>query len=357
MAASVAAAQSPGYIIQQNQQPVQLIRAEAPAASAAAANVAPTPSAVNKTADSKPRLHLGLMLPVDAPQLGEAAQIVKAGFDAAAQQDSSVQVSFVPLANESEAVGRYRQLLKSGANVIVGPLTREGAASVAAQASVPTLVLNSLSKPPVNDKVWSLSLAVESEARQIARIMRDDGRKTPLILFNGDALSSRLRSAFTEGWNTPRASAPLMLDVSHPDAEQLGSLLARTDSVFLALDAKEAEATRALLPAELPAYATSLINTLQTAPALNGVRFVDIPWFLMPNHPDAANLARPAEPLTRATERLYALGIDAFRLGKALGLARNPATIRLGGITGELKLGKDWNVQRELPLGIYGSQQ
>ena len=145
--------------------------------------------------------------------------------------------------------------------------------------------------------------------------------------------------------------------MTQPDGAQLNTLLAAADSVFLALDDKEAEASRALLPAELAAYATSLINTRQAAPALDGVRFVDMPWFLMPNHPDAVGIARPATPLTKATERLYALGVDAFRLGKALGQSRNPASIRLRGVTGDLQLGKDWVIQRELPTAIRGESQ
>jgi hypothetical protein len=82
-----------------------------------------------------------------------------------------------------------------------------------------------------------------------------------------------------------------------------------------------------------------------------------MPWFLMPNHPDAVGIARPATPLTKATERLYALGVDAFRLGKALGQSRNPASIRLRGVTGDLQLGKDWVIQRELPTAIRGESQ
>ncbi|MDC7698831.1 penicillin-binding protein activator [Vogesella indigofera] len=357
MAASVAAAQSPGYILQQNQQTLRNIGASAASAPLASPAVAAPATPTAKLSDNKPRLHLGLLLPVEAPQLGDAAQVVKAGFDAAAQQDSNVQLSFVALASENDAVKGYQQLLAAGANVIVGPLTREGAANVAAQASVPTLVLNTLSKAPAGGKVWSLSLAVESEARQIARMMRDDGRKAPLVLFNNDALSTRLRAAFSESWTQRHPSAPLELNMTQPDGAQLSTLLAGADSVFLALDDKEAEASRALLPAELAAYATSLINTRQAAPALDGVRFVDMPWFLMPNHPDAAGIARPATPLTKATERLYALGVDAFRLGKALGQSRNPASIRLRGVTGDLQLGKDWVIQRELPTAIRGESQ
>lgn len=357
MAASVAAAQSPGYIIQQNQQPLQqLAKPATPTAGGSASLPVAGHAPLKAAADNKPRLHLGLMLPVDAPQLGEAAQVVKAGFDAAAQQDSSIDVIFMPMADETSAVERYRQLLKAGANVVVGPLTRDGAANVAAQATVPTLVLNTLSRAPA-DKVWSLSLSVEQEARQIARQMRDDGYKAPLVLYSSDALSTRLHAAFGEGWNTRHALPPLEMNIANVDVTQLSTLLARADSVFLALDAKAAESSRSRLVPNLPAYATSLINTRQPATALDGVRFVDMPWFLMPDHPDAAGIARPATAMNTATERLYALGIDAFRLGKALGQSRNPATIRLGGVTGQLQTGKDWNIQRELPVGIHGVVQ
>ena len=62
----------------------------------------------------------------------------------------------------------------------------------------------------------------------------------------------------------------------------------------------------------------------------------------------ALELWRPAEPLTLATERLYAQGIDAFRLARRLA-GRSTPGLALDGVTGWLQLrGRD--VQRVLQV-------
>ncbi|SCK14133.1 hypothetical protein PSELUDRAFT_1341 [Vogesella sp. LIG4] len=319
---------------------------------------AAAPQAASKASGRVP--HLGLLLPLDSPQLKEAAQVVKAGFDAAAaaNTDSGVQISVASLTDDAQVQAGYQQLLADGANFIVGPLTRQGAANLAAESKLPTLVLNSLEKaPPAGSKVWSLSLAVETEAPQVVRLLQDDGRQQPVLLYNSEALSQRLRQAFAEAWPARGGKALRELDVSNPDAGQLNAALESSDAVILALDSKEAAATRALLPAKLPAYAVSLVNTQQAPAIMQGVRFVDMPWFLMPDHPETRGIARPGNNLTRATERLYALGVDAYRLAVALAGSKNPQLIKLGGATGDLHLGKGWQVQRDLPSSVLGATQ
>lgn len=357
LAASVAIAQSPGYILQQNQQQLQPAPGSKPAISAAVAAPANQPVASHAAGKA---IHLGLLLPLESPPLKEAAQVVKDGFDAAAaaNPDSAVQISVASLADESKVLDGYQPLAAAGANFIVGPLTRQGAANLVQVSKLPTLVLNTLDKaPPAGSKVWSLTLAVEAEAPQVLRLLQDDGRQQPLLLFNGEALSQRLRQAFVESW-TPRAGKQLNeLDVSTLDADKLGAALASSDAVILALDSKEAAATRALLPPAMPVYASSLINTQQPPAVLQGVRFVDMPWFLMPDHPETRGIARPNGKLTRATERLYALGVDAYRLAVALAGSKNPALVKLGGATGDLRIGKSWQVQRELPSSVLGAGQ
>lgn len=358
MAASVAIAQSPGYILQQNQSPLS---ATTPARQAPAAASTPTTAAVKSAIPvqgNKPRsVHLGLMLPLNSPQFGEAAQVVKAGFEAAAAADGSAEISVAALEDDSQIGAGYQQLLAQGANFIVGPLTRQGAANLAASSKLPALVLNTLDKaPPAGSKVWSLSVAVETEAQQIARMMRDDGRQQPLILFNKDNLSQRLRQAFAEEWRSKNKLPVRELDITTPDGARLQTELSASDSVFLALDTKEVEATRALLATDMPAYATSLANVRQPSAILNGLHLVDMPWFLIPNHPETRQIARPATPMNKATERLYALGVDAYRLSVALANTRNPAQIRLGGVSGDLRIGKGWAVQRELPGSVIGAE-
>jgi outer membrane PBP1 activator LpoA protein len=99
-------------------------------------------------------------------------------------------------------------------------------------------------------------------------------------------------------------------------------------------------------------YGTSLVNRNDLDPAakfeLNGVRFVDMPWFTLRDHPAVAIYPRPAVPVTSELERLYALGIDAYRLALEIMTVPSPGQVTLDGVTGYLMLDDARQFQREL---------
>ena len=72
----------------------------------------------------------------------------------------------------------------------------------------------------------------------------------------------------------------------------------------------------------LPVYATSLsINPRAEAIVnvdLQGVRYVEMPWFIQPDHPAVMIYPQPKAGLSVESERLYAFGIDVFRIGMQL---------------------------------------
>jgi outer membrane PBP1 activator LpoA protein len=71
---------------------------------------------------------------------------------------------------------------------------------------------------------------------------------------------------------------------------------------------------------------------------LDGVRFLDMPWLLQPDHPAVISYARPdAQRAGLDQERFYALGIDAYRLVQEL---LRPFEIMepLDGVTGTIAL-------------------
>ncbi|WP_280954889.1 penicillin-binding protein activator [Paludibacterium denitrificans] len=80
-----------------------------------------------------------------------------------------------------------------------------------------------------------------------------------------------------------------------------------------------------------------------------------MPWFLMAQHPAVKRYPRPTQAMTLQTERLYALGIDAYRMAVQLARSRSSANLRLDGVTGDLRVGKNRVVERQLPVSIMGS--
>lgn len=327
----------------------------APTATPAPVSVpAPVPAIVQApaaTASASPRVRIGLLLPTDSKTLGDAAQVVRAGFDAAASTDGNAEVVYFNEQEDNE-VGSYRVAVASGVKVVVGPLTRQGIAAVAPFVTVPTLALNALEPAGApSPKLLSLSLIVEGEARQMARLMNDDGREHPLVFSAGDVLSRRLTQAFVDEWKKETGSAPRVLD--WPASTPISAEVASADSVFIAMPTLDAATLKAALPPDMNVYATSQLNTRKPDAALAGIRFIDMPWFLMTEQNEVKHYPRPATPLTVQTERLYALGIDAYRLAVMMAAPKwSAATLRLHGVTGDLKLGRDRQFERILPLAV-----
>ncbi|MBI3146656.1 MAG: penicillin-binding protein activator [Pseudogulbenkiania sp.] len=346
-----AQAQVPDYIIQLNAAPLKAqAGANTPAHSAAAA----AKPAVAPVARGKPRI--GVLLPLGSPRLGEAAEVVRQGVEAAAAVDDKAEV-LVLAADEESVAARYQEALAAGVNVVIGPLTRPGIAAVAPLVKVPTLALNTLEPGlPTNPKLFGLALAVEGEAQQVAGVMFEDGRRNPLVVASQDVLSARLRKAFVEQWQAIGGKSVRAIEANGAGLASLPAAAAQADAVFLAVDDQQAGAIRQALPPELPVYATSQLNSRHPPAALNNVRLIDMPWFLMPQHEAVKRYPRPDRALTMQTERLYALGIDAYRLAVLLANPKAaPATLRLDGVTGDLQLGRDRQFTRQLPLAVLGA--
>jgi len=115
---------------------------------------------------------------------------------------------------------------------------------------------------------------------------------------------------------------------------------------------------RPYVPAVLPIYATSLsVNPRAEAIVnldLQGLRYVEMPWFVQPDHPAVMVYPQPPAPMSVDQERLYAFGIDAYRL--ALHMLRGEARkAPLDGVTGRITLEAGNAFERSLtPVEIDG---
>ena len=98
---------------------------------------------------------------------------------------------------------------------------------------------------------------------------------------------------------------------------------------------------RPYISAMLPVYATSMSIDPRAEATVNldleGVRFVDMPWFVQPDHPAVMVYPAPKSRLSIDQERLYALGIDAYRIATLL-LKPEVKRPALDGVTGRLTL-------------------
>lgn len=342
--------------------------------------------------------HIALLLPTSSKLFGRHAAALRDGFQAAAKAQGQQLLAIREYA-VSEDVGNvlegYRTAVNGGAQVVVGPLTRDAVTALAfgEPVPVPTLALNvadNVGRIPGN--LYMLSLQVETEARQVARLAWREGRRNAVIISGSGSVQFRTQAAFTAEFSmlggkvtevaysaeseklnligrssitltefekpnpSPRSSSSNSNSKSSdkPEPGLLTIASSSEDMYFLALNYTEARTARAYLGAA-PIYATSSVHVGDPDPLagfdLAGVTFVDMPWLLEPNHAAVMIYPRPQLQGAIDLERLYALGIDAWRITQLLlAGARN---IRLDGVTGTLTLGPDGQFERRLVAARY----
>ncbi len=330
---------------------------------------APAPASLTRAAPGA-TVRIGLLLPLQSDKLRVPAEAVRAGFMAAWQHESAgFEVDLVPTGDSvPDVLDAYSHAAQQD-DIIVGPLARPAVEALAAGALVtrPTIALNHPEQPaPLPRALLVLGLSIEDEARQAAQWASDEhpGARA-LVLGGAAAWQQRAATAFDLRWselghNGGRA------ELAGPDGriteDALDELKTRIeidppDLLFAALDASQLRQVRAALGPAIPCYAASSANpgrSKAAVPELDGVRLLDLPWEVQPDAPQAAPYPRREESgHSLDLDRLYALGIDAFRVARQLAL--HPDTpFTLDGVTGKLAIDAGQVVRTEAAVVLQG---
>ena len=318
----------------------------------------PSPAAP-EAVPTEGRPHVALILPTTSPTLGRVAESLRLGFLAAVEAagKESPPVIFMPIENEGQnLLDACRAAQRAGAVLVVAAITRDGATAIARSdcPRQPVLALNEpqgfATRPgeigpgdlPAN--LYHVSLSLEQEARQIALRAVEDGWHSAIVITSPSPLARRVQEAFEREWVRAAGELRRVSYSGNPDdapliRDRLANL--RGDMVFLALDQPEARAVRPYVTGALPVYATSMSVDPRADPTVNvdlqGVRYLDMPWFVQPDHAAVMVYPVPKTALSVEQERLYALGIDAYRLAVAL-LRTDGRLSALDGVTGRITL-------------------
>jgi len=289
--------------------------------------------------------HIALLLPLKSSVFGSAADAVQQGFLAAANlRRRGLPIhTYGDFDENTGVVAIYRQAIANGARAVVGPLTRNGVATLAAEQNipVPTLALNVVDSQPAQ-QLYFFGMAAEAEARQIAQMAKKQGLHQAIVIASRAALSLRLQSAFEEEWHA--SGGTILREIEfNDDPSVLADIAESSDTVvFLASNAEKSRLIRPYLSNKFPVYSTSQIfvgnDKNLTNYDLSGIRFIDVPWLLQPDHPAVMIYPRANPPLTVDRERLYALGIDAFRLIQLLLAVNVDPALPLDGVSGDIQL-------------------
>ena len=267
------------------------------------------------------------------------------------------EVVFYDTENTLDSIATiYRQAVKDGADLVLGPLRKKVLADLAAIDNLPTPVLGLNYLPEYQESKANFiqfGLLPEDEAEQAAVYAHEDGYNNAVVLVPNTEWGQRQADAFAEkleelggkvletNFFDPKANdfsrsikSLLNIDESGQRYRTLVSTFGKrveyeprrrqdVDFIFLAATPRQARLVRPQfnfhLASRIPIYATSAIysgNRDQKADQdLNGASFVDMPWVL-----NAANDNNHIEMSSywpnrmKRYQRLFALGLDAYQL-------------------------------------------
>ena len=313
--------------------------------------------------EGKPEPHIALLLPLKSSAFGPDAEAVQQGFMAAANLNKrGLPIrAYGDYDENSSVIAVYRQAIANGAQAVAGPLTRNGVTALAAEKyiPVPSLALNVAEVQPAR-QLYFFGMDVEAEARQIAQFALQQGSQQAIVIATHAQLFQRLQAAFEEEWHA--MNGMILREIEFNDDPSVFADLTDTPDtmIFLATNAEKARLIRPYLSNKMPIYSTSRIfagnDKTLTNYDLNGIRFVDEPWLLQPDHPAVMIYPRASPPLSTDRERLYALGIDAYRLIQLMLANRIDTALPLDGVSGNIEL-RGHIFLREPELAVFQQGQ
>ena len=338
--------------------------------------------------DRRPR-KIALLLPSQQP----AGIAIQEGFFSAYYE--SLQISQeVPTVSTFDTTSLvsieavYQQAVESGADLIIGPLTKSLVNQLAEKESlpVPTLALNyadAAEKSPKN--LYQFGLAPADEISQLLDLAwARDYRRAALIAPESPDYD-RLRSAFSTGWQDRGGNVVslatygetndysiviknlMAIDASEQRLENLRSLLPRNsiefiprrrrdiDYILLIANPRQARLIKPTLAfyyaSDVPVFALPSVfdgsHRSTDNRDLEGIWFADAPWLL-----EDSNLKQKIDSQLRAaqgsSQRLRALGVDSFRLYPRLNQMTRRADVAIAGATGTLTLSEAGRIHRNL---------
>lgn len=322
-----------------------------------------------------------LLLPLTG-NLAAAGTAVRDGFMAAEQQAGGKAVVETIDTNQVKPISAaYQQAVAKGARLVVGPLEKPAVAELAKQSlTVTTIALNQAPNAS-NDNLYQFGLSPQDEARQAAERAAQDGHHAALIIAPAGDWGNGVVNAFQQRWSELGGTVEHSLRFRLQDnlAEKIKAILGISgnsrwiapknrhqdfDMVFLAAPPAIARQIKPLLKfyyaGQIPIYATSFIYTGTPQPQqdkdLNGIIFCDIPWVLEPPAL-AAQLAQKDPRNFTENSRLYALGVDIYRLASQLKDLQASTGAYIQGVTGELYLAPRQQILRRLPWAKFRDGQ
>ncbi|VVQ01172.1 Penicillin-binding protein activator LpoA [Pseudomonas fluorescens] len=349
---------------------------------------------------SQPLGKIALLLPQDGP-LASVGKALREGFMAAHYQAQQAgqkppAIEFYDSSRLTSLDEFYRKAQADGVQLVVGPLEKPLVKQLSTRPQLPitTLALNYSEGQQGPAQLFQFGLAAEDEAREVSRRARADGLHRAAIMVPKGEWGDRVLRAFSQDWQanggsivaTERVDQPVQLAQQIADMFQLrqsegrakslqstvGSQVAAQPSrrqdiefIFLAATPQQAQQIKPTLnfqyAGDVPVYATSHVfsasGDVNQYNDMNGIRFCETPWLLDANDPLRKQVTAQWPQAASSLGRLYAMGVDAYRLAPRLGQLKALPDSRIEGQSGSLSMTQNQRVVRQLPWAEFVNGQ
>ena len=316
---------------------------------------------------------VALALPMTG-NFSSAAKAIRDGFMFAYENDSSKPARPQIYDTSSMSANELLQRAQSDrVGILVGPLDKPKVAEMARlDSQIPTVGLNYTDTPDSHAGFYQFALAPEDEAREVARQAAAKGRTRALALVPSGDWGMRVFNAFRSELEKRGGQVvdQATYEPSEPDHRDPIQRLLQSyrrggaDYIFVAAQPAQARLIRSQLryyrARNLAMLTTSHSYTGSPDPGedidLNGVEFVDMPWVV-----GAGDFldSRRAEAIQRYGttaehyERLFAMGMDAWKLADRIAERGLRPDDMFEGMTGVLKVNPDGTIRRYLAWAVF----
>jgi outer membrane PBP1 activator LpoA protein len=334
--------------------------------------ILPSDATLGNLANTAPPKHIALLLPLSGKfaSLGNATRsgFMSAYNEEAAKTGYTQDIAFYDTNNNPNMASLYQEAVSKGANIVVGPLTKDDVKQLTNSSfSVPTIALNySDTWGSLPNNLYEFGLSPHDEAKQVADKASETGHSRALIIAPQSEWGQSVVKTLTARWQsdggtvvdvyyfTPQSN--LSSDIPrflHIDSKQdRDKSRDQTDRATLEQQRRQDFDVVFLLAAPQPArqivpllryyyvdktaiYATSVVYSGAPQPQkdmdLNGVNFCEIPWSL-------SRYGNASSDTEAGTNRLYAVGRDAYLISHDLDRFTALPNFPLYGATGAITL-------------------
>jgi len=343
----------------------------------------PLPMAVASQADTRsnafpaaesdgyrPPNQLAVLLPLSGSSAG-AGIAVRDGFLSQYYGESRrrPRINFYDtLGTADGAKNAAAKAVAEGAQMIVGPLTRDEVNAVSNQSdlNVPVLLLNRGQNAPAPGNL-SFALSPDEEGWISADRFANRNQMSVIIFTQRDDTATRTVAAFKDQYKI-RGGQVIAEHFIEGEAADLPAKItamlsnSNATAIYIALKAPQARSLMAQVKtsslANAPKLASSLILNGASASqdgVLDGIEMPELPWLLnqFSGLANADSVGKTMPNIRGPAQRLYAFGADAWQISAYMERLLQDPGFAFSGATGSLRVDSMGNVQRDPSWAVF----